>query len=267
MGQPFPPPTTAPLYVAALPNPRAPLPRLEGRARHVVIVELAVMGGMLALPSLVFGLQGLGRARQIDTEITYLELVARMLSALGPAALCVFLLWRDGVLGRSMFARRSVGFTTGWGALTFVCIFGAAIVGGLLIAIIQESLGSDAARNVRGDTDLTIRYFLVAIGFSITAGISEEAIWRGYGTARVEQAGYPRAALFAPSIIWVLLHVYGGPYTLLGVAFIGAPIVWMAWWKRSVWPLMLAHTAWDVFAFLIATVDQPEAILQIARRS
>ena len=155
-----------------------------------------------------------------------------------------------------MFKRRSPGFVAGWGSLTFVCVFGAALVGGIIIYVVQSLLDSDASRNVNTDADLTVRYFIVALAFSVTAGITEEAIWRGYAVARMEQAGFVRMAIIAPSVLWMLLHLYGGPYTLIGVSFIGAPLVWMAWWKRSVWPLMLAHAGWDLFAFLIATVDR-----------
>jgi membrane protease YdiL (CAAX protease family) len=261
MGQPLPPPAPRPLpppQVLAPRRPRVdrtPLPRLDGRDRQVVIAEMVIVGFMLAAPGLVFGLQGLGEAREIETDVTYFEIAAQVLAAFGPALLCCFLLWRDGVLGVSFFRKRRPGFVIGWGSLTLVCMFGAAMVGGLLIFALQELLGSEASSNVNSDTELTVRYLVLALALSITAGVTEEAIWRGYFVARMEQAGFVRWAIIGPSAVWVLLHVYGGPYTLIGITFIGAPLVWMAWWKRSVWPLMLAHVAWDVFAFLIATVD------------
>ena len=262
MGQALPPPRTPPVYVTGPPARRESVPMLSGRARHVVLVELAVMGFALAAPSLVLGLQGLGHATQIKTQITYLDLVALILSALAPAVLCVFLLWRDGVLTQTMFAHRSAGFAAGWGAVTFAAMFGAAIVGGVVISALKSLAGSHAVSNVRAQNELTGRYALVAIGLSLAAGIAEEAVWRAYGAARLEQAGYPRLALVGPSGVWVLLHLYGGPYTVLGVAFLGAPLVWMAWWKRSVWPLMVAHVAWDLLAFLAAAVHTNGALVE-----
>src|SRR6187455_418823 len=149
MGQPFPPPVAPPpppppapaLTIQPVSRREPPLPPLQGRARH----EMIVVGFMLAAPSLVFGLQGLGEAKEIDTDISYFDLAASVLSSFGPALLCGFLLWRDGVLGQSMFKRRSGGFIVGWGSLTFVCIFGAALVGGIIITIIQAVLDSDAS--------------------------------------------------------------------------------------------------------------------------
>ncbi len=34
---------------------------------------------------------------------------------------------------------------------------------------------------------------------------------------------------------------------------VAAPLVWLYWWKRSVWPLMIAHACYDMFIFLINT--------------
>jgi len=236
------------------------LPLLAGRHRRQTVVEVVVVAFVVALPELVAGLGGLGRAAQIKTDVSYLDLVALFLSALGPGVLCVFLLWRDGILHNTMFRRRSAGFVVGWGALTVAALFGAAIVGGTLTSAIRSAVGSHAPSNVGTQDHLTVRYALVAIALSLAAGFAEESVFRAYGRARLEQLGYRRVAVWAPSVLWVALHLYGGPYTVLGVACLGVPLVWMAWWKNSIWPLMVAHAAWDLIAFLAATT-QPHSVI------
>jgi membrane protease YdiL (CAAX protease family) len=224
----------------------------------VVRVELLVVFVLAALPSLVFGLQGLGEAQQVETDVPWLELLAQFAASLGPALVCWYLLWRDSVARRAGLDRRSPAFLAGWSAVTLVATVVASVVGGMLAYGLGQSFGLDEETNV-GDATFTLKYTVTAVLLAAGAGFGEELVWRAYGMARMEQAGWPRAAVVVPSAIWVLLHLYGGVLTLVVVACVGAPLLWIVWYRRSVWPAVIAHAVYNLAVFLLAaaapTVD------------
>jgi membrane protease YdiL (CAAX protease family) len=235
-----------------MPTPSRSMPPLAGEARRVVRVELLVMLFVAAAPNLVFGLSGISRPRSVDTDVSVLTLIASLLAALGPAVFAIFLLWRDGVLGPAGFRKPRFWPTIGYGLLGFVCCIGAVMVAATIVGVIIRATGYEPPTVRDSDVTFTTAYLLAALAISITAGISEEIVYRAYGISRMEQAGFPRAALFVPILVWTAQHLYEGPIALLIVGSVGIPLVWLFWWKRSVWPLMIAHAMYDITIFLIS---------------
>ena len=217
-------------------------------------VELAVMAFLAAVPSFVISLEGITDPQSIDLEVGAVELVATLLAALGPAAMALYLLWRDGRLRAACFDRRPLGFVTGYGALGAVCCFIALLTVVLVVQSIVLAAGGDI-----DDTDaepaiaeLTVGVVLAGIAISLVAGVGEEIVFRAYAISRMEEAGYGRAALVVPWAVFALLHLYQGPVAVLAIGAVGAVFVWLYRWKRSVWPVMVAHALYNVTIILLS---------------
>jgi membrane protease YdiL (CAAX protease family) len=214
------------------------------------------MAMLAAGPSFVLSLEGLADPATIDLEIGSLELIASVLAALGPAAVALYLLWRDGRFDAAGFARRPAGFIAGYGLLGWVCCFIGLLTVGLVINAIVLATGGELEDSTDDPTTvgLTAGVIAVVIVLSLTAGIGEEIVFRAYAISRMEEAGYGRAALWVPWAVFTALHLYQGPLALLVIGVVAGVFVWLYRWKRSIWPVMVAHALYDVTILLyIAT--------------
>jgi len=237
-----------------VPPPPRHQPALEGRLRTIVRVELLVLFAATAGPNLVFGLSGISDPQTVQTDIPVTTLIASLLASLGPAAIAGYLLWRDGCLEAAGFATPRPLALLGQTGLAFVCAIGAAIGAGIIVTAILAATGHELNPVSNADKpEIGVGFALTALAISATAGISEEAVYRGYGITRMEQAGWPRAAVVVPLLVWTAQHLYAGPVAVFVVGCVGIPFVWLFWWKRSVWPLMLGHACYDVLIFFLNT--------------
>jgi membrane protease YdiL (CAAX protease family) len=242
-----------------VPPPASPPPGVTGPApvrRRQLRVELAVMAFAAAVPAVVIALRGFTDPADVDLELPVIELVATLLAALGPAAIAVYLLWRDGRLEAAGFGRRPAGFVLGYGALGWVCCFIALVALGLVVQMIVLLSGGDADEVARtDDLDLTVGVVLAALAISLVAGVGEEIVYRAYAISRMEEAGFGRAAVIAPWAIFTVAHLYQGPIALVVIGIVGAVFVWLYRWKRSIWPVMVAHALYDIFVILLAVAS------------
>jgi membrane protease YdiL (CAAX protease family) len=168
--------------------------------------------------------------------------------------MAVYLLWRDRRLGIAGFGKRDAGFIAGYGLLglvvVYLALFAAVFVVGVLFTVFggdPESLEGDGS-----DVDFTAASLIVAYVIAITAGITEEILFRAYAITRLEELGWQRAAFIVPGVIFTALHLYQG---LLALALIGAVTVAFTWlyrWRRSVWPVMVAHALFDAVQLTLA---------------
>lgn len=211
------------------------------------------MAFLAAVPGLVIALRGFSDPAGIDLDIGVLELVASLLASLGPAAVAVYLLWRDGRLLDAGFERRRAGFIAGYGAIGFVCCFIGIITVTIVINSVLLATGGDPSAQTDETTfDLTVGTALAALALSLTAGVAEEVVFRAYAITRMEEAGYGRAAIWAPWGVFVAEHLYQGPLALLYIGAVGGVFVWLYRWKRSIWPVMAAHALYDAAVLLLA---------------
>jgi len=234
------------------------VPLADERTRRIVRVELAAVAFAAALPGLVIGLRGLDDPASIDTEgVEAVEVIASLLAALGPAAIATYLLWRDHRLTVAGFGRRSPRFVIGYGLLGLACAVGALIASGIVIATFVTIFGDGEIDGNSPDVSFTAGSVAIALGVSIVAGLSEEIVYRAYGITRMEEIGLPRAAMVVPWAVWSLGHLYAGVLAPIIVGAVGATWVWLFRWKRSIWPLIVAHVLYDigVFALAIAATD------------
>ena len=210
------------------------------------------MAFLAAVPSFVISLGGITDPESIDLDIGTLELVASLLASLGPAAIAAYLLWRDGRLHAAGFGRRSPGFILGYGALGTVCCFIAIITVGLVINTIILATGGDIEEtNDVEAIELTAGVVVAIIAIALAAGIGEEIVFRAYAISRMEEAGFGRAAVWAPWAVFTVIHLYQGPIALLVIGAVSAVFVWLYRWQRSVWPVMVAHALYDIGILLL----------------
>jgi membrane protease YdiL (CAAX protease family) len=213
---------------------------------------------LAGIPGFIIGLDGIDDPTTISTDVGTLELIAMVASAAGPAALAYHFLWRDKRLGVAGFARRPPLFVLGHGVLglvlVYIALFAAAMLAGSLYVAFGGDLDSLSAADEEGGVALTAPSLAVAYVISLTAGVTEEVVYRAYAITRLEELGFRRAAYLVPGVVFTLLHLYQG---VLAVALIGAVTVAFTWlyrWKRSIWPVMLAHALFDGVQFTIAAV-------------
>ena len=87
---------------------------------------------------------------------------------------------------------------------------------------------------------------------SITAGICEEAIYRGYLQKQFMALtrSVPAGIIFS-ALVFGLAHSYQGPKRVLTIGVMGAMGGLLAYWCRSVRPGMIAHALQDVLGAFI----------------
>lgn len=79
---------------------------------------------------------------------------------------------------------------------------------------------------------------------SLSAGLSEEAFFRGFLQ--------PRVGVAASTALFVLAHWnYGEPFMLVGVTLLSLAYAALARWRRSVWAAVAAHALFDAVQLLV----------------
>ena len=88
-----------------------------------------------------------------------------------------------------------------------------------------------------------------------TAGICEEAIFRGYLQRQMlALTGYPPAAIAISAVIFGAGHIYQGYRGAVLIAFYGAMFGTLAHWRKSVRPGMLAHAWQDTVSGIVGSL-------------
>jgi len=96
-------------------------------------------------------------------------------------------------------------------------------------------------------TDAEVRRFDVV---SVTAGICEEIVFRGFLTAyfvALFDLPFWGAAILS-SIGFGLIHMYQGPFGILKTAMVGGVLATLYGWTGSLWAPILVHAAMDLAA-------------------
>lgn len=214
---------------------------------------------LAAVPSFIIGLQGINDPTTITTDIGVLELLATVAAAAGPAVMAIYLLWRDGRLQSSGFARRSPGFIAGYGAIGWVSCFLALFGMSLVVTLVYVTFGGDIDTLTESSDDdgvaLSAASLTIAYVIALTAGLTEEVVFRAYAITRLEELGWKRAAFLVPGAVFTVLHLYQGPLVLVYIGAVTAVFTWLYKWRRSIWPVMVAHALFDAVQLTIAALS------------
>jgi hypothetical protein len=89
---------------------------------------------------------------------------------------------------------------------------------------------------------------LLWIAVSISAGICEEFVFRGYFQKQFEAFTHRWIALFLQSLLFGISHGYQGIEACVRIAIYGSLYGLLALWRRSLRPGMMAHAWSDILS-------------------
>lgn len=177
------------------------------------------------------------------------------------AVLALVLLWEQRTLA-------SIGIVPGnYLAWLIGVSLGLTILSTSVISVIQASKGGKAglpAESAEGlnrliDTPAWFRWALV-----ITAGITEEIMFRGYPIERLQElTGSLWIAALAPLTVFTLAHLGGWSWGhLVGVLFGGSLLTGLYLWQRDLIACMIAHVLIDALIIFL-----PALLKKLAARA
>lgn len=227
----------------ATPPPGWVLAPLDEPERRPIRFELAAMMVLAVVPGFLLGLEGIADPQQVSLDLTWLELTAMVAAASGPAAMATYLLWRDRRLGVAGFGPHGIGPTVAYGVLgALACLLGVVLVLSALMTVGLLDPDAEAEADALG---LSASTLVIAYVLSITAGVTEEIIFRGYAITRLREIGWGRAAWIVPGAVFTALHLYQGVLALAVIGVVTAILTWLYWTRASIWPAVVAHALYD----------------------
>src|ERR1700730_6365772 len=109
-------------------------------------------------------------------------------------------------------------------------------------------LGSDQAKKIDILLPQTILETLLWVGVSVSAGICEEIVYRGYLQRQfVALTGSPIIAVLSQGVIFGVGHAYQGAKQVVVITVLGVLFGLLAWWRKNLRPGIIAHTWADIF--------------------
>jgi uncharacterized protein len=91
----------------------------------------------------------------------------------------------------------------------------------------------------------------VWIGLSLSAGICEEVVFRGYLQRQLAAlSGSTSFAILGQAIVFGVAHGYEGGGAVIRIAVYGLALGMLAQWRGNIRAGVLAHAAWDILAGL-----------------
>lgn len=234
-----------------------PLPEPEDTAglvsfRRRVRLEIAAVAAISLLPFVPSAMSGLWNPTSVGDilQMSGVRISTHILSWLGTTSLALFLLWRDGRLRTAGLGGYPVGRALWIGIGSAIVAYAAAFVAGMLVVLWQALFGTVGLPTAgTGSLPLTAGTVAAAVLISLTAGVSEEIVFRGYMISRFADAGWARAGWWVPLIAWSLIHAGQGGAAPLQILAIGGVLVAVFAWTRNVWPGVIAHALLDLAVF------------------
>ena len=92
------------------------------------------------------------------------------------------------------------------------------------------------------------------VALSVTAGVDEEVVFRGYLQTQFVRFGMPLIlAIFAQTFVFAAGHIYEGLNSVIVITAYGVLLGLLAAGLRSLRPLIIGHVMFDIVAILRAT--------------
>jgi uncharacterized protein len=109
--------------------------------------------------------------------------------------------------------------------------------------------GAGHAASIQGYLPQRALEILLWIGVSVSAGFCEELVFRGYFQKQIEAFAHSRwIALFLQAGLFGIAHGYQGVEACAKIACLGALYGWLALWRKSLRPGMIAHAWSDILS-------------------
>jgi membrane protease YdiL (CAAX protease family) len=206
-----------------------------------LVLLLAFSPGILGLLLLGLGPQG---SAEVEAELVpaVVSIVFQLFLSWSPVLVIGYLLARSqegwAGIGLTRFRPADIGM----GAVLWVASF-------FLVLVLAQLFQYFGQREVDFLTEGLPLWFRVvqAVLIAVTAGVTEEIVVRGYAQTRLEQLRVSTPAiLLVPTALWGILHVYQGLGAALTIFCLGLLYAWYFHRTRRLWPLILAHTLFDM---------------------
>ena len=136
-------------------------------------------------------------------------------------------------------APADIGHGLGVGLLAFGCYWS--------LWMLFSVLRPDAAAALSGETPFTGDPAgpLAIVLVSVVNPVFEEFLWLGYGIGRLaDRLGLRKAAVLS-LVLRLAVHLYQGPWAVLGVLPLGVAFTWYYGRTRRLWPVVVAHVVVD----------------------
>jgi CAAX protease family protein len=255
------PPRTLPYgvpYSTEPPQPprpaRNPVPPPPGSPRMLrlelgLVLLLAFAPGILGLLVLALGADG---SSEVETRLVpaVISIGFELFLSWSPVLVIGFLLARNREGWPGIGLTRFRGSDLGMGAVLWVASF-------VLVLVLSQLFRFFGQREVDFLPEGLPLWFraVQAVLIAVTAGVTEEVVVRGYAQTRLEQLRAPAAVvLLVPTALWGVLHVYQGLGAALTIFCLGLMYAWYFQRTRRLWPLILAHSLFDMtqLVFILA---------------
>lgn len=237
--------------IPAVPSePQEPEPGLKATSPVWHTVGVLLLLGVMAVLSL--------RQRTVDPAVAAQHRVLAYSFAIASEWIIIGFIalgarWGGASLG-SLAGRfaptwRSVGLDLGISAAYLVL---ANIILGVITAVLGHFIHSSpnaVLKNIFPHTGLEIATFLL---LSLTAGICEETIFRGYLQRQFTAlTGSAAAGIALQGVFFGMAHAYQGVIMVIVIAFYGCMFGTLAWWRKSLRPGMMAHFLQDAIGGIV----------------
>ena len=185
-----------------------------------------------------------------QAQASYLDLIKQLLTilrGLAWGALGLYLLWRSGV---NLRTRLGLDGERPWSDLGIAVVL-TAIIGipgiALYLGAVAVGVNLTVAPTTLNDVWWRLPVLVLA---AVENGFLEEVLVVGYLVTRLEQLKLGGWAVIGISaVLRGSYHLYQGFGGFLGNAAMGVVFAW--WFRRTrrLWPLVIAHSLLDIFAF------------------
>ena len=159
--------------------------------------------------------------------------------------------WKDVGLTNPRSWKRTLLLSVG--LIVLVIVF-SEVVTNLVYNVIGELPDTSMFGILRGNYYLLAFFLVIAVSW---AGFPEELAYRAYFFNRVtdlfgdSKAGYILSAI-ASSLLFGYVHYYEGLNAVISVSLLA--LVFISIYllsKKNIWALIIIHSAYDIFAFLV----------------
>ena len=120
--------------------------------------------------------------------------------------------------------------------------------------LLAQAMGQDTAKEITALLPRGPAEIVAWIALSVSAGICEEAVFRGYLQQQFQAlTGNTALAISLQALVFGVGHGYQGLQKTLLIVLFGAAFGALAHWRRSLKPGMILHAWTDIFSGILAS--------------
>jgi membrane protease YdiL (CAAX protease family) len=120
---------------------------------------------------------------------------------------------------------------------------------------LDKVLGPSTARSISALLPRSALEIFLWVVLSVSAGISEELVFRGYLQKQFHAlTGMASVGVVLQALVFGVSHSYQGLKAMIIIAILGCLYGWLALWRKSLRPGMVAHAWTDIFSGIISNL-------------